>query len=147
MVEQPTDFPPIDPMSDELSELLNEWHAAKAQANEWAAKETALRLRIFGGLFPTPVPGAGNKVKIPYNMALIGTYRLNYRVDEAAMSQSRSLIEPATFEEVITFKPSVRDGAFRALPDADRNLFVPFVTVSPGTPGIELKPADKVRWK
>ena len=121
--------------------------SGKAQVDEWTAKEVALRLQIFGGLFPTPVPGAGNKVRIPYDMALIGTYRLNYRVDEAAMSQSRSLIDPATFESVISFRPNVRDAAFRDLPDDERNLFTPFITVSPGTPGIEIKPASKVRWK
>ncbi len=142
-----SDFPPIDPNSEELSDLLTQWHAAKAEVESANAKEIALRLRIFGGLFPEPLPGQQNKVRLPFNMALIGDYRLNYKVDDAVMQASRPLIDPADFEAVISFKAGVRAAAFRDLPDERRHLFTPFITVSPGTPGIELKPADKVRWK
>lgn len=137
----------IDPNSQELSDLLGQWHEAKEQAGSWDAKEKALRLRIFGGLFPNPIPGARNRVRLPFNMALIGDYRLNYKVDEAGMTASRSIIDPAVFESVISFRPSVRDVAFRELDADTQRPFTVFITVSPGTPGIELKPADKVRWK
>jgi hypothetical protein len=141
-----TDQPAIDPNSDELSDLLAKWHEAKQQADQWKTTENMLRLKIFGGLFPNPEPGPKNKVRLPFNMALIGDYRINYTIDQPAMLASRSLIEPATFEEVISWTPKVREAKFRDLDPEVRRPFTTFITAAPGTPGIELKPADKVRW-
>lgn len=137
----------LDPNGEELSELLTQWDEAKREAASWTAKEVALRKQIFDGLFPAPVPGQGNKVRLPFKMALIGDYRLNYRVDEAGMMATRPLIDPAVFDSVIGFRPSVRDAKFRELDSEVQRPFTGFITVTAGTPGLELKPADKVRWK
>lgn len=144
----------IDPTSQELSDLLSSWDEAKKQLDHWKTRENMLRLQIFGGLFDDPVPGKGNKVRLPYDMALVADYRINYTIDQAAMDASRSvinpdgsrLIEPAVFDSVISFRPSVKDAAFRDLDDDTRRPFTVFITAAPGTPGIEIKPANKVRW-
>lgn len=137
----------LDPNGEELNNLLTQWHEAKQQADHFNALENSLRRRIFNGLFPNPSPNKTNKVRLPHDMALIGDYRLNYKIDDPAMQASRTLIDPALFDEVITFRPSVRDAAFRELTSEQRQPFTNFITVTPGTPGIELKPATSVRWK
>lgn len=125
--------------------LLDEWYEAKQNAEQWAQKEVALRKQIFAEAFPSPDVGT-NKVKLPHGMALIGTYRMNYRIDQAALEESRSLIPAETLEAVINYRPEIRDGKFRALSDEEQLLFAPFVTITPGTPGLEIKSAKKVRW-
>lgn len=125
--------------------LLDEWYEAKQNAEQWALKEVNLRKQIFAEAFPSPDVGA-NKVKLPHGMALVGTYRLNYRIDQAALEESKSLIPAETFETVVSYRPEIRDGKFRALSDEEQLLFTPFVTITPGTPSLEIKSAKKVRW-
>jgi hypothetical protein len=129
----------------DISPLIDEWYTAKQNAEQWALKEVELRKQIFAEAFPDPDVGA-NKVKLPHGMALVGTYRLNYRIDQAALEESKFLIPPETFEAVVHYRPEIRDGKFRALTDDERLLFTPFLTISAGTPGLEIKSAKKVRW-
>ncbi len=137
----------IDPASQEFSDLLAAWHHAEEQANHWKTQENMLRNQIFAGAFgDEPKPGKDNKVRLPYDMALIGDYRINYTIDQAAMEASKSLIDPAVFDEVISYRASVKAAAFRDLDDDTRRPFTVFITAAPGTPGLEIKPANKVRW-
>lgn len=128
-----------------INDLLTEWADAKRNADAWTVREKALRNEIFTLAFPTPIPGT-NKVRIDFGMALIGDYRINYQIDKAAMEASRGFIPGEVFDSVINFRPEVRDGAWRKLSDENKKLFGPFITEKPGTPGLEVKPQNKVRW-
>lgn len=130
---------------NDLTPLLDQWFEAKQNSEQWALKEVTLRKQIFAEAFPSPDVGS-NKIKLPHGMALVGTYRLNYRIDQAALEESKSLIPAETFESVVGYRPEIRDGRFRALSEEEQLLFAPFVTITPGLPGIEIKSAKKVRW-
>lgn len=128
-----------------LDVLLTDWHEAEKQKNYWVEKERILRQQIFERAFAQPKIGT-NKVRISHGMALIGDYRINYRIDQAALEASRGFIPPETFDAVVNYRPEIRNSAYRKLEPKTQLLFSPFVTETPGTPGLEIKPANKVRW-
>lgn len=128
-----------------FNNCLDAWHTAVKNAEYWKNQELTLRNEIFGTAFPNPTPGT-NKIRIAHDMALIGDHRINYRIDQPGLDAGRSLIPAQIFDAVIGYTPRVRDAAYRKLSDDDRKLFSDFITEKPGTPGIEIKPASKVRW-
>ncbi len=129
----------------ELDKLLTDWVKAEANATHWAQEELTLRKKIFEGNFKNPVAGM-NKLKIGHGMALIGDYRLNYTIDKAVLEESRGFIPAALLDEIISYRPEVKGGAFRKLSADDKKHFAAIITEKPGTPGLELKPQNKVRW-
>lgn len=129
----------------EFSAKIDEWYKAAQQAAHWTETEKRLRAEIFNTAFPKPTPGT-NKVRIAHQMALVGDYRINYRIDRPGLEASRSLIPVDVFEAVVNYRPEIKDGAYRKLDMDTRKLFSPFVTETPGTPGLEIKAASKVRW-
>lgn len=133
-------------LTEEYSASLTEWFEVQRLIAPLKAREMALRKHLFETAFPNPVPGAGNKAHLPHGMGLIGTYKLAYTIDQPAMFATRPSIDPVVFEDVISFSPSVRDAAFRKLADDIRRPFTGFITVKPGAPSLEIKPADKIRW-
>lgn len=128
-----------------IAELLSEWYEAKQQADAWKVKELELRNAIFKAAFPNPTFGT-NKIKIEHGMALIGDYRMNYRIDRPAMEESRGFIPVDMFDSVISYRPEVKAGGWNKLDDENKKLFGTFITETPGTPGLEIKPQNKVRW-
>ena len=133
----------MKPKTVALTELLTEWHEAVAKSEEWATKEKALRVQIFAVAFPEPTIGK-NKIHLPHDMALIGDYRMNYRIDRAGLEAAA--VPSELLESVVNYRPEIRAGAWRELSDQDRLLFADFVTETPGTPGLEIKHKSKVRW-
>jgi len=138
-----------------INELLDEWFPIAKQLDDLAMKEKELRNLIFARAFPSPVSGT-NKVKIDHGMALIGDYRINYKIDqpamEATLSELRSTPGPhfdaqvALIENLIKYRPEVRTGEFKKLDKEGHKLVGSFITQTPGTPGLEVKPQNKVRW-
>jgi hypothetical protein len=131
---------------DELDALLTKWDEAKKAADYWTTLEKALRQQIFTSQFPVPVIGT-NKAKINHGMALIGTYKINYKIDKPVMDSM--LKEPelqALVHQVVNFEPKIREGELKKLTDNERGQIAAMLTETPGMPTIELKPASKVRW-
>lgn len=139
-----TDIPSTPPFDMEAA--LTAWDEAKRNMDAWTIKERALRQQIFAVAFPEPKVGT-NKLKISHGMALIGDYRINYRIDKPlleAMANDPKIVP--VIAEVIAYRPEVKDGAWRKLPTTDKMLIAEAITETPGLPGIELKPQNKVRW-
>lgn len=131
-----------------IGELLNEWYPLRDELDALKTKESALRRQIFELAFKDPKFGT-NKARISHGMALIATHKANYRVDRPALEtvlQNAGDNERALIDSVISYKPEVRDGAFRALAVEDANIIANFVTQTPGLPTLEVKPQNKVRW-
>lgn len=129
-----------------LDAKLTQWHEAEQQLNFWKQRENELRKEIFEAMFPDPKKGM-NKTKIDHGMALIGDYRLNYKVDKAVLDvllQDKE-VEPIV-RQVITFDPRCSGSKFEDLSDNEKKALGSLITVTPGTPGLEIKPANKVRW-
>lgn len=130
----------------DLDKALTDWHEAVQKKNHWETREKELRVAIFNAMFPDPKKGM-NKLKIDHGMALIGDHRLNYKIDKASLDaalQDKEL-EPI-IREIVTFDPKVSGSKFENLGDNSKKMVGPLITVTPGTPGLEIKPQNKVRW-
>ena len=135
--------PATSPIPDAL---ISEWDDAVAKADYWKEKELELRLKIFGTAFPTPKVGA-NKIRINYGMALVGTHRINYKVDKPAIltMYNQDNVRPIV-DKVINFRPEVKEGEYKKLTPDDLKLIAEAITETPGTPALEVKSASKLRW-
>jgi hypothetical protein len=138
-----------------INELLDAWYPVAKQLSDLTLKEKELRKEIFARAFPSPELGT-NKVKIDHGMALIGDYRMNYKIDRPMMEQTISMLRQTTgveaqqqvalIENLITYRPEVRPGEFKKLTPEGFKVVGSFITQTPGTPGLEVKPQSKVRW-
>jgi len=130
----------------DLDEMITEWFNLSEQVSKLIVHERELRTEIFKRAFPNPERGT-NKIRISHGMALVGDYRLNYTVDRPLLEEKLADAKIAPIvHEIINFQPNVREGAFYKLSDEDRNLVADMITEKPGTPGLEIKSAAKVRW-
>lgn len=129
-----------------LEAKLTEWFNVKAEADALVLKEKTLRREIFDLGFPAPEFGT-NKLRISHGMALIAKLPASYTVDKAVLDALMS-IENAVplLQEVINYRPEVRDAKFRALAKDDLNLIAPAITQKQGSPQLEIKPQKSVRW-
>lgn len=132
-------------MSD-LNEMLAAWYDAEQKASYFKVLELELRNKLFALAFPTPELGT-NKIKLDHGKALVATYKMNYRIDQALMESMRK--EPELLpiiEQVVAYSPKLRDGAFNKLSDNERGQIAAFVTETPATPALEIKDAARLRW-
>jgi len=137
-----------------LNDLLDKWHNTAKLAAQYSLQESELRRQIFDMAVPLlpadkPLKRGVNKIKIDHGMALLLDHRLNYKIDRPAMEATLTGSEDnerAVIESIISYSPKVKDAAFEALTGDDLKLVTPFITVTPGLPGIEIKPQNKVRW-
>ena len=133
---------------EERSKLLDEWHHASTQADHFKSLELKLRNQLFDGHFSKDERGT-QKIRIEHEMALIGNAKFNYTIDRPGLEATLAAAgdnERAIIDSVISYSPKVKEAAFEALSDEDKKLVSDFITVKPGTPAIEIKPAAKVRW-
>jgi hypothetical protein len=126
---------------ENLNELITAWYEAEKNAKAWAEQERDLRQRIVATAFPSPTVGT-NKTRIDHGMALIGTVRINYKIDQEELSRC----PPELVEKIIKLKPSLIESAWKSMTDNERKVFADAITETPGLPALELKPASKVRW-
>lgn len=131
-----------------ISDELTKWHEAKKNAEYWVEQERILRKNIFGYAFPFPKPAKQNKIRIEHGMALIGDFKMNYKVDQPALTDARGSgeIPNEVINRVISWSPKVREAQFIALDSKVKAQFAAFITVETGLPGLEVKEASKVRW-
>lgn len=127
--------------------LVTEWQEAAKQSDYWQQREKELRVQLFKLGFPKPEYGT-NKIRISHGMALIGDYRMNYRIDRPLLESASS--EPSLrplLDRVVAYRPEVRPGEFRKLTKPELLQVAAIITETPSpTPGLELKPQNKVRW-
>lgn len=129
-----------------LEPTITKWFKVKQQLDKLMVEEKNLRLEIFNVAFPAPERGT-NKIKISHGMALVGDYRLNYKVDRALLDNMLSDPEAEPLiREVIDFRPGVRAGEWEKMSDNEKKILAPMITETPGTPGLDVKPQNKVRW-
>lgn len=128
-----------------LDALLTLWHNATFNSEHWTLIEKDLRKAIFDNAWPTPERGR-NLLRINHGMALVGEYKINYKIDHPGLLNAKDFIPEQLFAQVIEYKPYVRGGAYRSLVPDEQRLFAEFITETPGMPGLEIKPANKVRW-
>lgn len=128
-------------------DLITEWQEATKLSDYWQQREKELRVQIFNLAFANPEPGT-NKVRISHGMALIGDYRMNYRIDRPLLEEARKdRNDRLVLDRVISYRPEVRPGEFRKLSPEEHKTVGQIITETPSpSPGLELKPQNKVRW-
>lgn len=135
-------------MTNITDQVITDWKEAAEKAAFWKDREMELRKLIFAGLFPNPVEGSGNKLRIGHGMAMQATYKINRSVNKDMLNEIRASSDNIAplIAKVINFKPELRVGEWKKLDKEDILLLAPAITEKPGSPELELKPAAKIRW-
>lgn len=120
-------------------EDLNKWYVLCAQLGKVKKEELELRNKIFGGYFTAPTEGV-NTAPLSDGWVIKGTHVINRSVDKAALTINDKPFREAgiVIEDVVEMKPSLKVGAYKKLTDAQRKLFDIALTITPGTPQLEI---------
>ena len=132
----------------EFLAMLKEWDETKTRIAAVAIdveNEMKLRKQIFALAFPTPKEGV-NTADLPGNWKIKGTYKLDRKVDEAALPAVQAQLREQGInpDPLIKFKPEVVTKDYRALTEDARKIFDQAITTKPASPTVELvapKPA------
>lgn len=119
-----------------MPDLLIEWMQAAAELRELKEREQELRKAVIRQLFPSPVKGL-NKRQLDAERELHATFRVNYKVDKAAIMH----VDPALRDSVIEWKPSVKESVYNKLDHSAKLQLADAITVTPGLPSLEIKPS------
>lgn len=118
---------------------LNEWNTLRAQITELEAKEIELRKELFATAFPNPEEGSKyNKLDLPNGYMLQGDYKINRRVDEAALDTVRKEMDPIAFGRTFRFKPELSKSGFKDLTDEQKRIASQAIIAAPGTPSLAI---------
>lgn len=122
-----------------LLKKLEQWHEIKAKAAELAEQEKVLRVEIFNLAFPTPEEGSKyNKLDLGDGYILQGDYKINRRVDEAALDEVRKQMDKVMFDRTFRFKPDLITAGFKALDDEQKRIASIAIIAAPGTPALSI---------
>lgn len=135
-----------------IDQQVAKWREAEKYARQWAQIELLMRKAMFGEKFKDPKPGT-NKIRLGVfedgeELALVGDHRVNLTLDKEGWLAAikGKLISDKLADSVVSWSPKVKDGAYRKLDEADMKKVAPFITEKPGTPGLSIEIASKLRW-
>lgn len=129
---------------DERMELLRDWNTAVAKAAECkplVELEQALRKAVMAEFFPTPKEGVNN-LDMGQGWTLKGTYKIDRKVDEAALPAVKEQLRElgVNADTLVKYKPEVATTIYKALSEQARLIFDTALTIKPGSPTVELVP-------
>lgn len=118
---------------------LEQWNNLKSQLVDLTDKERALRIELFGLAFPKPEEGSKyNKLDLPNGYMLQGDYKINRRVDEAALGTVQKQMDPIAFGRAFRFKPELSNSGFKDLNDEQKKIASQAIIAAPGTPTLAI---------
>lgn len=127
--------------------LITDWVKADTERAKWVAREMELRKQLFGDLFPNPVEGAGNKIRVGHGKAIQATHKINRTIDRAMHDELRKMDNVAPIiAEVVKYTPELKIREFKLLAKESILAIAPMITEKPGSPTLELKDANKIKW-
>lgn len=122
-------------MSD-YYKMLADWKKTCDELKDLKDKELTLRKQLFAGAFPAPTEGT-QRVTLTDGTILKGEFKLNRKVD---MEVLKTLELPQRVKDiVIRLKPELDTKMYRTLKDEDREIFDECLTITPGTPALEIE--------
>lgn len=126
-------------ISTELSDKLQEYLRVNKEAGILADKAKKLRAEVAKLAFPNPKEGTNN-LNLGNGYKLKVGHVINRRVDVAALLMFRDTFESQDInvDDLIRQKPELKVGAFKALPEEKQILFGQCLTITEGTPTVEL---------
>lgn len=115
------------------------WFDLKAQLDKVKAEELEVRNRIAKSNFPAPVEGT-NTTDLPDGWKLKMKYGLNRKLDEPQfLAMREALIEQGVrTDELVVYKPDLSVSVYRTLTAEQMQFFDQCLTITPGTPSIEI---------
>ncbi len=118
---------------------LAAWHEIKAQAAKLNEQEKELRIEIFQLAFPNPEEGSKyNKLDLEDGYMLQGDYKINRRIDEAALGEVQKQMDPVMFNRAFRFKPELNKSGFKDLTEEQRAIASIAIIATPGTPALDI---------
>lgn len=123
-----------------MDEKLMEWEAIVLQATVLKDREMTLRKELFAMAFPKPTEGT-NKLEIGNGYLLKGDYKLNRRLDEAALPTVLGKLKEINYpliDRLVKYKPDMSIAEYRKLTDEQRKIMDECLTTSPGSPTLEI---------
>lgn len=128
--------------------LLNAWWNAftEAEAAKAAIKrEQELRRQVFEHYFKNPREGT-NYVELPDGWRLKGIYKLDRKIDEAALPAVKEQLKEmgVNADPLVEYKPSLKIKLYRELTAEQMRIFDQALIIKPSSPTIELvKPKEE----
>ena len=122
-----------------LVKKLEAWHVIKAQAAALGEQEKELRVEIFSMAFPNPEEGSKyNKLDLADGYMLQGDYKINRRIDEAALGEVQKQMDPVMFNRAFRFTPELNKSGFKDLTEEQRAIASIAIIATPGTPSLDI---------
>jgi len=119
---------------------LMAWYKMHEDLAKLKASEVLLRKKIFGHYFPTPSEGT-NTFTLPDGYALKATYKIERKVDEAALTTLAPSFreQHIAVDSLIVRKPELAVREYRKLTTEQTRLFDQCLIVKPSeTPSLEI---------
>ena len=126
---------------------LEEWRLAKQKADgvkPIVAEEQRLRKEVFNLFFPTPKEGT-DKVELGEGWLLKGTYKLDRKIDEAALPTVQKELREIDINPdlLVNWEPKLKTAIYKELTEPQRRIFDQALVIKPGSPTVELVPPKK----
>lgn len=124
---------------------LKRWSELKEKIAEvctpLVTEEMELRKEIFSMAFPSPKEGTNNS-ELQGKWILKGTYKLDRKIDEAALP---AVLEQLRKQNVVTellvkYEPKLSATNYKALSIENQRIFDQAMTIKPASPTLELIP-------
>lgn len=121
-------------------EDLNQWSELQKQLGALKSAEMILRIKIFKGLFPTPVEGTNSIPLGTEGWVIKAKYPINRKPDVSLLTARVAELRAAgiVVEDVIRNVPELATGEYRKLTEEQRNLLDQVMEVKPGSPALEI---------
>lgn len=116
--------------------MLEQWKETAEEIERLKSLELDLRKKLFAGAFPQPEEGI-QRVTLTDGTILKGTFRLNRKINAKKLADVE--LPEAIKNRVIRQKPELDLKMYRTLTEADRQEFDRCLTITPGTPALEIE--------
>ena len=130
------------PANEVTMEDLVAWQDLHAQLAKIKAAEMLLRKKIYGGMFADPAEGT-NTTPLAEGWVLKGKRVINRKVDLPVLQAYAVIDGPLQkvgirADDLIEWKPELKIREYRTLTEEQRTVFDMCLTISDGSPSIEI---------
>lgn len=122
-------------MSD-YYKMLADWKAAVEELDAVKERELTLRKQLFAGAFPAPAEGT-QRVTLTDGTILKGVFKLNRKIDVEVLKNLE--LSQRVKDMVVRYKPELDTKMYRTMSTEDREIFDECLTITPGTPALEIE--------
>lgn len=119
---------------------LNAWSEMQQKLAALKSAEMLLRVKIFKGLFPSPVEGTNSVPLGDQGWVIKGKYPINRKPDVALLTARAKELRDAgiPLDSVIRAVPELSTTEYRKLTDEQRHLLDQVMEIKPGSPALEI---------